>query len=193
MIETQRLILRSWREADRAVYAAMMADPDVADWLGGVLTREAADAQFDRCVAHLLVNGFGFLAIERKSDSAFLGAAGLARVKDERNPLFGAVEIGWRLTRDAWGEGYASEAAQALLAWGFNRHGLESIIAFTTDSNLRSQAVMTRIGMRRREDLDFKHPGLALDHPLRPHVVFEVRPDAAAVPPARSLDPATNP
>jgi len=175
MIETDRLILRRWRDADRDPYAAMMADPDVGSWLGGTETRAQTDARIDLREVELATTGWGPLAMERKADGAFLGCAGLSPVEAPL-PLATSIEIGWRLARDAWGAGYASEAARALLDDGFNRRGLAEIVAFTAESNLRSQAVMNRLGMTRDPARDFEHPRLARDHPLRRHIVYFARP-----------------
>ncbi len=170
-LTTPRLILRPFTDADRAPFAAMMADPEVGYWLGATLGQEAADAWVERVVAHLAAHGFSFLAMERLADGAFLGAAGLVTFRDD-HPLAPGVEIGWRLARAAWGAGYATEAARALLADGFTRLPVTEIIAYTAWSNVRSQAVMTRLGFNRRPERDFHHPNLAADHPLRPHVVY---------------------
>lgn len=175
MIETERLLLRPWRETDRAPFAAMMADPEVGNWLGRTRTAEESAAWIEAEAADFARTSLGFLAIERRSDGAFLGAAGLLDVEPGM-PGAPGVEIGWRLVRDAWGRGYATEAARALLADGFGRLSLTAIVAFTADSNVRSRAVMERIGMERRADLDFLHPRLAADHPLRAHVVYVARP-----------------
>jgi RimJ/RimL family protein N-acetyltransferase len=169
-LETERLILRSWRDEDRAPYAQMMADPEVGYWLGSTLTAAEANAQIDRNLAALEATGLGFLALERRVDGAFLGAAVLRPVPAEQ-PLAGEIEVGWRLARDAWGAGYATEAARALLHHGFSRLGLERIVAFTAVSNARSRAVMERLGFEREASRDFDHPNLAPDHPLRRHVV----------------------
>lgn len=170
-LETERLILRPWREADRAPYAQMMADPEVGYWLGSTLTADQANTHIDRSVAELDATGMGFLAIERRVDAAFLGAAALRPVRAGQ-PLAGETEIGWRLTRGAWGSGYATEAASALLAEAFSRLGFQRIVAFTAVSNQRSRAVMERLGFEREPWRDFDHPNLAPDHPLRPHVVY---------------------
>lgn len=171
MITTERLILRPWREEDRESYAAMMADPEVAYWMGGLQSRETNLAAINRFEAHYRDHGFGWFAIERRGDGAFVGAAGLFVLLTD-DPLAPGVEAGWRLARDAWGSGYASEAARAVLADGFERLRLPEIIAFTAEPNVRSQAVMKRIGMVRDPSRDFDHPALAQDHPLRRHVVY---------------------
>ena len=176
MMETERLVLRRWHDRDREPYAALSADPAVMDWLGGKLfTREQTDAQIDSLQAELDDLGHGCLAIQRQSDGAFLGTIALAPI-DLKPPAPSGVEIGWRLARHAWGHGYATEAAAAVLMDGLDRVGLAEIVSFTAHSNVRSQAVMGRIGLHRRPDLDFDHPNLAADHPLRPHVVFSTRP-----------------
>ncbi len=171
ILTTARLRLRPFTDADRGAFAAMMADPEVGYWLGATLGQEAADAWVDRAVAHLAAHGFGFLAMERLADGAFLGAAGLVTFRDD-HPLAPGVEIGWRLARAAWGAGYATEAARALLADGFERLPVTEIIAYTAWSNVRSQAVMTRLGFSPQPERDFDNPSLAADHPLRPHVVY---------------------
>ncbi len=175
MIETERLVLRRWREADRAPLAAIHADPEVMQWLGGVATRTASDGYMDRYEAHFEAHGFGVWAIERKQDQALLGVAGIRRAPFEGAPGTSCNEIAWRLARHAWGGGYMTEAAGAALRDGLGRRGLDEVLAWTAATNLRSQAVMARIGMVRDPARDFAHPGLAEDDPLRPHVVFAAR------------------
>ncbi len=174
MIETERLILRRWRESDREPYGAMSADPAVMDWLGGTRPRGESAAQIDHFEARIEQHEHGVLALERKADGEFLGFAALA-VTDCPPPVPQGVEVGWRLARHAWGFGYATEAARALLVHGFEHLGLDEIVSFTAATNLRSQAVMRRIGLERRPDLDFDHPAFAEGHPLRAHVVFAAR------------------
>ncbi len=180
MIQAERLILRRWRDADRAPYAAMMADPEVGYWLGAILSTAESNAQIDRFIAAKGDREPGFLAMERRGDGAFLGAACLRRVHED-HPMVGTVEVGWRMARNAWGSGYATEAARFLLAEGFSRLGLVEIVSFTAVSNLRSRAVMERLGFARNPDRDFDHPALAPGHPLRAHVVYTLgRPEWAA-------------
>ena len=174
-LETGRLILRRWRGADRDPYAAMSADPAVMDWLGRApMTRAESDAQIDRFEAEFEQLGHGFFALERKPDGVFLGFVALAPIP-HGPPRPRGYEIGWRLARPAWGFGYATEAARVLLRYGFEQLELPEIVSFTAATNLRSQAVMRRIGLHRRPDLDFDHPALAEEHPLRPHLVFGTR------------------
>lgn len=171
MIRTAPLILRQWEARDRAPFAAMSADAEVMRFLGPVHDRATADAGVDRAIAHQAAHGFTFWALERIDDGAFLGFCGLKRFDVAATPITGDVEIAWRLRRDAWGFGYAAEAARAALAFGW-RLPVARIVAMTVPANSRSQAVMARIGMTRRGDLDFGHPRLAADDPLRPHVVY---------------------
>jgi RimJ/RimL family protein N-acetyltransferase len=169
-IDTARLTLRPWREADRRPFLAMSADPEVMNWLGGLPTPEDANARFERFAAGVAEQGFGRFAIERRSDGAFVGYCGLAQVHSSL-PVTG-VEAGWGLVRLAWGFGYAGEAARAVLIDGFERLAFDEIIAFTTDSNRRSQAVMGRAGLVRDPSRDFDHPNLPAGDPMRPHWVY---------------------
>jgi RimJ/RimL family protein N-acetyltransferase len=175
LIETERLILRRWREADREPYVAMMLDRQVSDWLGGPFTAEEALARIDRNEDALAEHGYGRMAMERRADGRFIGYCGLMPIADNL-PFDGGFEVGWSLAQTGWGQGYASEAARAVFADGFLRLGLSEILAFTGEKNLRSQAVAGRLGMVREPRRDFDHPGLAPDHPLRRHVVFAARP-----------------
>lgn len=175
MIETTRLILRPWRDDDRAPFAAMGQDAEVMRHLGPLLDRAGSDAIVDRLIAMQAVLGHCFWALERRDNGAFIGFCGLKMAPLGIAGLSGVPEIGWRLARAAWGQGFASEAAQASLDWGW-REGFGRIVSMTVPANVRSQAVMTRIGMRRRADLDFDHPNLAEGNPLRPHVAFDITP-----------------
>jgi len=183
VIETPRLILRDWRAADLAPFAAMSADPAVMETLGGALLTQAQSRAFiESAEAQIARRGFGRWAVERREDGAFIGVVGLAPVGKDV-PL-GGFEIAWRLARNAWGFGYATEAARAALAEAFERGGLQQVWAFTSVPNLRSQAVMGRLGLTRRADLDFDHPALPRRHPQRPHMVWAALPQPA--PPASS-------
>lgn len=175
MIETPRLILRSYREDDREAFAALNGHPEVGAWLGGTQDRVQSDALLDRINAHIARHGFGFWAAERKADGRLIGAVGLVVVEPGHLPVGPAVEMGWRLIPDAWGAGFATEGAAAALAWGFDHLDVEEIIAFTARSNRASQAVMRRIGMVADPARDFDHPNLHRGHPLRPHVVYAAR------------------
>ncbi|MBL8555861.1 MAG: GNAT family N-acetyltransferase [Phenylobacterium sp.] len=174
MIETERLILRPFRDDDCAPFAAINGDPRVGGWLGGPFTREQSDATVDRINAQVAADGFGFYAAEQKADGALVGMIGIRR-NPAGGPAPAAVELGWRLAVAAQGTGLATEGAKACLDWGFANLDVAEILAWTAASNVRSQAVMRRIGMTPDPSRDFIHTGLPEDHPLRPHVVFAAR------------------
>jgi RimJ/RimL family protein N-acetyltransferase len=172
-IETERLILRQWREEDREPYADLLTDPDVGRWLGGPFDRAQAYERVTRSAASLAATGLGRMAIARRADDQLIGYCGLVAITG-RPPIPNGLEIGWTLAPHAWGSGYAVEAAQAVIADGFQRHDADEIIAFTGTANLRSQNVARRLGMAHRPEQDFDHPDLADDHPLKRHIVFVV-------------------
>jgi RimJ/RimL family protein N-acetyltransferase len=168
-LTTERLRLRGFTDADREPFAAMNADPRVMEHFPTTLSRDESDALLDRILLKWGTDGHGLWAVERRDDGAFLGFTGIARL-----PWLAAPEIGWRFAPSAWGRGYATEAARAALEYGFETLGLPEVISVTTVGNLRSQAVMTRIGMTRDEADDFEHPNLPVGHPLRPHVMYRL-------------------
>jgi RimJ/RimL family protein N-acetyltransferase len=174
VIETERLILRQWQEADRAPWRALNADAQVMRYFPAVLSDAEADRLMDRCRDVIAEGGLAFWAVERRVDGAFLGFVGLNCIGHDI-PLKGQWETGWRLARHAWGQGYASEAARASLAHGFGAMGLDRIVAYTAASNEPSMAVMRRTGMVPVPGEDFDHPALPDGHPLKLHVVWEVR------------------
>jgi RimJ/RimL family protein N-acetyltransferase len=168
-ITTERLIMRGWREADLAPWAAMNADPEVRRYVGPLLTFEQAAAWALNYQDDLDRYGFGFWAVEIRTSGEFIGFTGLSTV-DEEMP-FGGVELGWRLARPAWGHGYATEAGLAALRYGFGAIGLPEVAAVTMAGNVRSQAVMRRIGMTTDPAEDFDDPDVD-EGPLRRHVVY---------------------
>ncbi|MCP2335911.1 GNAT family N-acetyltransferase [Actinomadura rupiterrae] len=172
-LRSERLLLRRWRDEDRAPYAALNADPEVMKHFPDVMTREESDAQLDRFDAAIEERGFGFWALEVADTGRFVGVTGLSvpRFTAHFTPT---VEIGWRLGRDAWGRGYASEAARRCLDFAFADLELPEVVAFTTVDNDRSRAVMRRIGMTHDPADDFDHPYLAEDHPQRRHVLYRI-------------------
>ena len=170
-LPTDRLLLRGWRDADREPFAALNADPEVMAHFPSTLSRGTSDMLIDGAVEGWAANGFGLWALERRADGRFLGFTGLARPSFEAH-FMPAVEVGWRLARDAWGHGYATEAARAALEFGFETVGLDEIVSFTVPDNVRSRAVMERLGMRHDPADDFDHPKLPQGHPLRRHVLY---------------------
>jgi RimJ/RimL family protein N-acetyltransferase len=175
MIATDRLILRNWQASDLEPWAALNADPAVMEHFPALLTADESAAMMASHQALIADRGWGLWAVERRADGAFLGFTGLMTLR-ESNPLAPGVEIGWRFARHAWGAGFASEAARAALAYCLDTLALPRIVSFTATSNLRSQAVMDRIGMTRRADLDFDHPALPKGHRLERHVVWSIEP-----------------
>lgn len=171
VLETERLVLRPWRDSDRGPWAALNADPEVMEQFPSTLQRAESDDRLDRFVAHHVAHGFGPLVVERRDVSGLLGVAGL-EFAPTNLPISPCVEVLWRFARDAWGHGYATEAARAALADGFGRLGLREIVSFTATTNLRSQAVMQRLGMQHDQAADFDHPALPLGDRLSRHVVY---------------------
>jgi len=170
-LTTPRLILRQWRDEDFDPFWAMGQDAQVMEFLLPFADRDASDDNAIRLRDHIQQHGFGFWALEEKDGASFIGFTGLLNVSDT-NPFYPAVEIGWRLARPYWGKGYASEAAEAALAFGFEKLELDEIIAFTVPANTRSQAVMHRIGMVRNPADDFDHPRVPDGSPLKRHVLY---------------------
>lgn len=170
-----RVLLRPWRTDDLAAFAQLNADPAVMEYFPSVLDTEQSDDLAKRIQAGFENNGFGFWALEIPSVLPFAGFVGLSVPGSAGLPFMPTVEIGWRLCQQAWGKGYASEAARVVLAHAFTALKLPEVVAFTTLTNQRSQAVMQRIGLSYAEGEDFMHPALPADHPLRHHVLYRVR------------------
>lgn len=177
MIETDRLILRAWRESDVPPFHAMCNDPEVMRYLGPPLSFEDAQTAADRQNGFIASHGYCFWAIERKSDGAFLGFCGM-KPGPEGTPIHDQMEIGWRLARAHWGQGYAREAAEACIAWGWANTDTPEIAAMTVTANSNSWGLMERLGMVRDFDSDFDHPAVAEGNPLRRHILYRIaRPD----------------
>ncbi len=173
-IKTERLILRAWQEEDAEIFAAINQDPRVIEFLRGSMSlKESQDfiAETNRRIAKW---GFGLWATTIKETGELIGFVGL-NIPDFESHFTPCVEIGWRLASQHWGKGYATEAARAVLKAGFKNFGLKEIVSFTALQNLRSEAVMKKIGMKRDLDGDFTHPKLALDHPLSLHMLYRLR------------------
>ncbi len=178
-IETHRLVLRRWRKEDLKPFAALNADPDVMEHFPGPMT----EADTARLIARIEIgfeeNGFGLWAVEVAWARAFIGFCGLS-VPSFEAPFMPAVEVGWRLSREHWGSGYATEAAAASLDFGFDRVGLDEIVSFTVPQNTRSRGVMERLGMTHDESDDFDHPRVLEDPRLRRHVLYRITSEAWA-------------
>ncbi len=172
-LSTERLFLRRWRDSDRDPFAALNADPEVMAHFPAPLRHADSDALVDRIEAHFEAHGYGFWAVQIRATGQFLGLTGLAVVNFPA-PFTPAVEVGWRLARFGWGHGYATEAARAAVDHGFAVVGIDEIVSFTTTDNVRSQAVMQRLGMTRDPADDFDHPLLPAGHRLRRHVLHRI-------------------
>ena len=219
LLTTQRLILRPWRETDRAGFARLNDDPAVMEFMPRRLPRDESDATAARIQAVIEERGWGFWAVEVKGGEgggehaagegvvagaaeggdaahpagegasahpanaagegaaahagAFIGFVGLS-VPSFTSHFTPCVEIGWRLMKEHWGNGYASEAAAACLRFGFENLKLQEIVAFTVPLNKRSIGVMEKIGMSRAPADDFDHPKLSAGHPLQRHVLYRI-------------------
>jgi RimJ/RimL family protein N-acetyltransferase len=170
VIETERLRLRAWQDADVAPFHAICSDPQVMATLGPLLTREQTAALVQRMRDLQARDGHCFWAVERRDDARLIGWCGL--IRGTAGPVDGKAEIGWRLAGDCWGQGYASEGARAALAWAFRNLDDPAVYAITSMGNHRSRAVMERIGMVYVEGGDFDHPGVPKDSPLLRHVLY---------------------
>ena len=171
VIGTDRLIMRRWREADREPFAALNADPEVMRYFPAPLDRAASDAMVDRIEDLFRRQGFGLWALEVSATGEFIGFTGLNPMP-AGVPGAGGMEVGWRLARGAWHQGYASEAAAAAAGVAFRGAGLAELWSMTAVVNEPSQAVMRRLGMTLHGHFD--HPRVAAGHPLQPHVVYRL-------------------
>jgi len=175
-LESERLVLRSWRAQDRAPFAALNSDPAVMEFFPAPLSTAESDALAGRFEAELAERGFCPWAVEERESRAFIGFVGLHDVPPYL-AFSPAIEVGWRLARSFWGRGYATEAALASLRFGFETLGIDEIVSMTSVVNLRSRRVMERLGMSRDPADDFEHLGVPEHHELRPHVLYRLSAD----------------
>lgn len=175
-LSTPRLLLRRWRDADRAPFARLNADPVVMEHFPHALTRAQSDAFVDRLKTSFADHGYGHWAVEHRATGELLGCTGLLLHTFEA-PFTPAVEVGWRLAAHAWGHGYATEAATACLDHAFETLDLPEVVSMTAVINLRSVVVMQRLGMTRDPADDFDHPRVVEGHRLRRHVLYRVTAD----------------
>lgn len=180
VLETERLQLRGWSKLDADDLAAMNADAQVMRFFPNVLSRVESDAGLARLMTLEKRDKMTFWAAELKENNSFIGFVGLKRVGDEMG-FAPAVEIGWRLKSEYWGQGFAPEAALACLDYGFNQFDLDEIISFTPVQNEPSRRVMEKIGMQHDPSRDFDHPLLDDDSPLKRHVLYSIRRSALVV------------
>jgi RimJ/RimL family protein N-acetyltransferase len=156
-LKTERLLLRAWRDHDLEPFAALNADREVMRYFPAPLTREESDALAERIRVLMEADGWGLWAVEVPGGPPFIGFVGLHSPRFEAH-FVPAVEVGWRLAREHWGHGYATEAAVAAVSFGFDELALDEIVAMTTPDNVRSRRVMDRLGMTRDPADDFVHP-----------------------------------
>jgi len=170
IVQTERLVLRRWRDTDREPFWTMAQDDEVMRYLLPLPTRRDSDSVIDRMNLAQDRHGHCFWAAERKEDRRFIGFCGLMA---PRAPLC-ETEIGWRLDRSAWGQGYAREGAEAALAWAWRELRAKTIVAITVPANERSWGLMLRLGMTRDPADDFDHPAVPEGDPLRRHVLYRI-------------------
>ena len=174
MIETERLLLRRWKESDREPFARMNADPLVMEFLGPLLSREQTGALIERAENHFDKHGFGPYAVELRETGEFAGFVGIS-VPTFQAHFTPCVEIGWRLKSESWGQGYATEGARRVVRHAFFEIGLNNLVSFTAEANLRSRHVMDKLGMSHIEEDDFDHPRVPAGSPLRRHVLYRLK------------------
>lgn len=175
-LKTKRLILRPWREKDLELFAEMNADQEVMKYFPSILSKEESNQMAKRMQTKIEERGWGFWAVTVPGIAEFIGFIGLNDVTFPAQ-FTPAVEIGWRLARDYWGKGYATEGALACLNYGFEVLNLDEIVSFTAVQNMPSRAVMERIGMHHNPKDDFDHPKLPEGHWLRRHVLYRLNHD----------------
>jgi ribosomal-protein-alanine N-acetyltransferase len=171
IIETERLILRTWHHDDRRPFSLMNADPEVMEFFPKLLTSAESDAFVDRIESGMRERGYGLWATELKGAGRFMGFIGF-NYTDFPSDFTPCIEIGWRLAGEFWGMGYATEGARACLDFGFGTLDFAEVYSFTSASNIRSESVMKKIGMKKVKD--FKHPKLDASNPLCDHVLYRI-------------------
>ncbi len=171
MIQTPRLVLRGWCDSDIDPFTEICRDPEVMRFLGPLQSRDEIAAVVDRQNEILDRVGYCFWALERRDDGALLGFCGL-KPGPADTPIADDVEIGWRLGRAYWQQGYAREAAEASLTWGWDNLDAPFISAITVQGNTASWGLMERLGMTRIVDGDFVHP--AAPPALNPHILYRI-------------------
>lgn len=172
-LETARLILRNWKESDLVPFARMNSDPTVMKYFPTTLSTEGSNRLAEKIKAHIDTEGWGLWAVERKDNHEFIGFVGLS-IPMPDVPVKPGVEIGWRLAKEHWGQGFATEAAQEVLKFAFETLNLPEVISFTAQINLPSQAVMRKIGLVDSKS-NFMHPRVPVGNALREHVLFCIK------------------
>lgn len=174
ILETERLIMREWRDDDLDAFHAINSDPKVRETLGPIMTRDEVAALITRLQGLQAKDGVCFWALETKADHRLIGWCGMVRGAHDV-PVKDKLEIGWRLAFDAWGNGYVTEAAKACIIWAAEQFPNEEVWAITSDNNQRSRAVMERLGMEYLPDMDFDHPMVEPNSDLLRHVTYKMK------------------
>ena len=172
-IETERLVLRQWVDSDLQAFAEMNADPQVMEFFPSTKSPEESAASAGRIRAQIEERGWGLWAAQLKETGEFIGFVGLQPVPDDLPPA-PAVEIGWRLAVSYWGRGLATEAARSVVDYAFGVLGLDEIVSFTAEVNMRSRRVMERLGME-ADPIRFEHPRIEPGSVLRTHIVYRLK------------------
>jgi RimJ/RimL family protein N-acetyltransferase len=172
-MRTKRLVLRHWRNSDRQPFARMNADARVMEFMPSVLSEEQSHSLADRIEAHFREHGFGLYAADLESGGRFIGYIGLS-VPTFQTAFTPCVEIGWRLSREYWGQGLATEGAREIVRYAFEELNLQELVSFTVPANCRSLRVMKKIGMTYDPQEDFDHPQLPVGHSLSRHVLYRI-------------------
>ena len=173
-LRSERLVLRAWRDSDRAPFAALNADPRVMEHFQHTYTRAESDATVENILAEWRRGPFVHWAVEIPAEAPFIGMISLSRVGFDVS-FAPAVEVGWRFAHAHWGRGYAPEGARAALEFGFESLGLDEVVSFTAATNANSRRVMEKLGMQRDADGDFDHPRVPEGHRVRRHVLYRLR------------------
>jgi [ribosomal protein S5]-alanine N-acetyltransferase len=171
IFESERLCFRMWKEEDKKIFSKMNSDPIVMEYFPKLLNEDESNKFYERIVNNLHNNDYGLWAVEIKNDNQFIGFIGFNDTTFKSN-FTPCVEIGWRIKKEEWGKGYATEGAKACLFYGFNKIGLKEIFSFTSKTNKRSEKVMIKIGLNKIDE--FKHPGIEEGNQLRKHVLYKL-------------------
>lgn len=173
-LETERLILREWKKSDHEKFARINHDPLIMEYFPRTLDAKDTDKLVERFQKHFKKYGYGFYALELKESGEFIGFVGINHVEIDV-PFKPAVEIAWRLDYEYWGQGYATEAAQAVLRHAFSELGLKEVVAYTVFDNNRAIHIIEKLGMKRDPKGDFSYPKLPDDHPMSRHVLYRLK------------------
>lgn len=171
-IQTSRLLLRQWKQADYPHLAKLNADPIVMEYYPNTLTEAESSAMADKLHSLLLERSWGFWAVEIIETKQFIGFVGLHKPTYDL-PVTPCIEVGWRLAKEYWGKGYATEAARAALKFAFEELHLSDVYSFTSVSNKKSWAVMERLGLQNTHT-NFEHPIIPEGNSLREHVLYKI-------------------